>query len=89
MFITIWGEAFTDLKVQSIRRLKESNPRSYRLHQILAEDYASVHDRAQAIAEHRQVISMQPRLPGVHYELARLVSDTAIGNCLGPEINLL
>ncbi|MGI8992456.1 MAG: tetratricopeptide repeat protein [Bryobacteraceae bacterium] len=72
------GEAFTDLKVGTIRRLKEVNPRSYRLHQILAEDYASVHDRADAIAEYRQVIAMQPRVPGVHYELAKLLSDTSI-----------
>lgn len=72
------GETFTDLKVNTIRRLKQSNPRSYRLHQILAEDYASVHDRAQAIAEYRQVLRMQPQLPAVHYELARLLSDTAI-----------
>lgn len=76
------GEAFTDLKVDTIRRLKQANPRSYRLHQILAEDYASVHDRAQAIAEYRQVLTMHPQLPGVHYELARLVSDTAIGEAV-------
>ncbi|MDQ6706886.1 MAG: tetratricopeptide repeat protein, partial [Acidobacteriota bacterium] len=37
-----------------------------------------VHDRAQAIAEYRQVLTMQPQLPSVHYELARLLSDTAI-----------
>lgn len=72
------GEAYTDLKVDTIRRLKQASPRSYRLHQILAEDYASVHDRAQAMVEYRQVIAMQPQLPGVHYEMARLVSDTGV-----------
>ncbi len=70
------GEAFTDLKVMTIQRLKAANPNSYRLHQILAENYVSIHKRADAIAEYRKVLEMQPELPGVHYELARLVADT-------------
>ncbi|MEX2262295.1 MAG: tetratricopeptide repeat protein [Bryobacteraceae bacterium] len=70
------GEAFTDLKVKAIQRLKTASPNSYRLHQILAENYASIHRKPEAIAEYRKVIALQPQLPGAHYELARLSSDT-------------
>jgi tetratricopeptide (TPR) repeat protein len=70
------GEAFTDLKVRTIQRLRDANPNSYRLHQILAEGYASYHQKSQAVAEYRKVLELQPDTPGVRYELARLLSDT-------------
>lgn len=72
------GEAFTDLKVKTIQRLKGVNPRSYRLHQLLAESYASAHKRSEAIEEYRLVLKANPSIPGVRYELARLISDTDI-----------
>jgi tetratricopeptide (TPR) repeat protein len=70
------GATFTDLKVKTIKRLKSVNPQSYRLHQILAESYVSIHKPADAGAEYRKVLDLAPNLPGVHYELARLISDT-------------
>ncbi|MGH9629170.1 MAG: tetratricopeptide repeat protein, partial [Bryobacteraceae bacterium] len=72
------GEALTDVKVETILQLKSANPESYRLHQILAEQYASVHKRAEAIEQYRKVLEMQPGLPGIRYELAKLISDTEI-----------
>lgn len=72
------GEAFTDLKVKTINRLKAANPGSYRLHQILAESFASIHKNADAIAEYRKVLENQPEVPGVRYELARLMAETQI-----------
>jgi tetratricopeptide (TPR) repeat protein len=71
------GEAYTDLKVATIQRLRDANPSSYRLHQILAENYASVHKKQEAVEEYRQVLKLQPALPGVQYELARLLADSA------------
>lgn len=55
------GEAFTDLKVATVQRLKEANAGSFRLHQILAENYASIHQTEHAIDEYRKVIEMQPK----------------------------
>lgn len=72
------GEALADMKVETIQRLKSANPESYRLHQILAEHYASIHKRAEAAEEYRKVLQMQPGVPGIRYELARLISDTEI-----------
>ena len=72
------GEAFTDLKVKTIQRLKAANPNSYRLHQILAENYVSIHKNADAIAEYRKTLEMQPAVSGVRYELALLVADTQV-----------
>ena len=48
------GESFTDLKVKTIRRLKDANPKSFRLHQLLAESFSSTHRKADAIREYRQ-----------------------------------
>jgi tetratricopeptide (TPR) repeat protein len=70
------GEAFTDLKVKTIRQLKAVNPESFRLHHLLAESYASTHQKAEAIREYREVLRLAPRTPGVNYELARLLADT-------------
>ena len=72
------GEAFTDLKVKTIQRLKAANPNSYRLHQILADNYVSIHKKADAIAEYRKTLEIQPAVSGVRYELARLVADTQL-----------
>lgn len=69
------GEAFTDLKVEAIRRLRGANPRSYRLHQILAESYESAYETTWAIEEYREVLRLQPNAPGVRYELGRLLSE--------------
>ncbi len=71
------GEAYTDLKVDAIQRLRTANSTSYRLHQVLAESYASTHRRDEAVAEYRQVLKLQPELPGVQFELARLLTDSA------------
>ncbi|MSV29716.1 MAG: tetratricopeptide repeat protein [Bryobacterales bacterium] len=71
------GEAYTDLKVDTIQRLRAVNPSSYRLHQVLAESYASTHRRDEAIEEYRQVLRLRPGLPGVQFELARLLTDSA------------
>jgi Tfp pilus assembly protein PilF len=70
------GEAFTDLKVATIKRLRTANADSYRLHQILAESYASAHQGPKAVEEYRKVLELQPDLPGVRYELGRLLGDT-------------
>jgi len=72
------GEAFTDLKIKTIQRLKAANPNSYRLHQILADNYVSIHKKADAIAEYRKTLEIQPAVSGVRYELARLVADTQL-----------
>ena len=72
------GEAFTDLKVKTIQRLQAANANSYRLHQILAGNYVSIHRKADAIAEYRKTLEMQPAVSGVRYELARLVADTQV-----------
>ena len=71
------GEAYTDLKVDAIQRLRAVNASSYRLHQVLAESYASTHRREEAVEEYRQVLKLRPGLPGVQFELARLLTDSA------------
>ena len=71
------GEAYTDLKVGAIQRLRTVNASSYRLHQVLAESYASTHRREEAVEEYRQVLKLRPGLPGVQFELARLLTDAA------------
>ena len=73
------GEAYTDLKVETIQRLRAANPSSYRLHQVLAESYASTHRHEEAIEEYRRVLELRPDLPGAQFELARLLTDSAPG----------
>jgi len=76
------GEAFTDMKVNTIDRLKAVNPHSYRLHQLLAESYVSIHRSAEAITEYRKVLEMESSVPGVRYELARLLLDTEVESAI-------
>jgi tetratricopeptide (TPR) repeat protein len=70
------GEACAEMKRRTTARVKAANPSSYRLHQLQAEDLAAIHRKAEAVAEYRTVLAMQPTLPGVHYELARLLTDS-------------
>jgi tetratricopeptide (TPR) repeat protein len=58
------GEAFTDLKVKTIRQLKAANQNSFRLHHLLAESYASTHQKAEAIKEYR-LGNTNPRSPNM------------------------
>lgn len=77
------GEAYTDLKIATIQRLREANAASYRLHQIVAENYASIHKNNEAIEEYREALKLKPGVPGLQYELARLLADSAPGEARG------
>jgi predicted Zn-dependent protease len=70
------GEAFTDLKVRTIQRLKDVRPNSFRLHQLLGESYASTHRKSDAITAYRRALALAPKVPGLNFELARLLADT-------------
>jgi tetratricopeptide (TPR) repeat protein len=57
-------------------RWRTAQPRNVDIYYYLAESYASAHQTPKAIEEYRGVLALQPGLPGVRYELGRLLADT-------------
>lgn len=56
-------------------------PDSAEMHMMMAGELARLGDRANAIAQYREAIRLDPKLPGVHYELGeqlRASSDPAL-----------
>jgi tetratricopeptide (TPR) repeat protein len=56
-----------------VASLAEAAPESAPMHQILAQNLASRDEFQPAIAQYRKAIELDPRLPGLHYELAEMI----------------
>jgi tetratricopeptide (TPR) repeat protein len=53
--------------------LLQSNPNSYRLHQLIGDLDAAKGNDGKAIEEYRQAIALKPSLPDLHYRLGHLL----------------
>ncbi len=72
---------YSDLTAEARLTLSLVGPDSAQMHQLLAHEAIREGNTNRAIAEYRKAIAIDPRLPGVHYELAELLntaSDPAI-----------
>jgi len=64
------GRAYLEMANQSYGDMYKENRDSGRVHQVLAEAYASGYRNQEAIAEYEQALQMAPRQPGLHEDLA-------------------
>jgi len=65
--------AYSDLAAKALASLAEVAPESALMHQILAQNLANRDDFKGAMSEYRRAIELDPRLPGLHYELAQMI----------------
>lgn len=66
-------QVYSDLSTRASQRLLVSAPGSYQAHQLNAEVLELEGKLEDAAAEYRKVLSLNPRLPGIHYRLGRLL----------------
>jgi Flp pilus assembly protein TadD len=64
---------YADLSGESMLSLSLVAPDSAQMHQLLAHELTREGNTNGAIAEYRKAIVIDPRLPGVHFELAELL----------------
>jgi tetratricopeptide (TPR) repeat protein len=64
---------YSDLAAQAVGALVHAAPDSARMHQIIAQACLSQDDFPGAIAQYRKALEIDPHLPGIHYELGRVV----------------
>lgn len=67
------GHVYSELATQASERLLETAPASYQAHQFNAEVLEMQGKLDDAAAEYRKVLSLNPRLAGIHYRLGRLL----------------
>jgi tetratricopeptide (TPR) repeat protein len=65
------GKIFGNLAFLTMQRLSQVAPGSIWQHQTLAEAYESQKSYEAALGEYRQVLSIDPRRPGIHYRIGR------------------
>jgi tetratricopeptide (TPR) repeat protein len=65
---------YSDLAQEAILDLTLVNPNSARLHQAIAHELAKRGDSAGAIENYRAALKADPNLPGLHFELAEMLS---------------
>jgi tetratricopeptide (TPR) repeat protein len=65
--------AYSDLASQTLAALAQKAPDSGRMHQILGEAAMTQDDFPAAILQFRKSIEIDPKIPGVHYELGRAI----------------
>jgi Tfp pilus assembly protein PilF len=64
---------FSDLSIRASHKLMLSAPSSYQVHELNAEALETQGKWSDAEAEYRDVLKKDPRLPGIHYRIARLL----------------
>ena len=67
---------YTEMAGESMLRLSMVNPDSAEMHQIMGHESFRYGDPASAIAHYREAIKLNPRLPGVHFELAEVLNES-------------
>ena len=64
---------FSDLAGESMLALSLRVPESAQMHQMIAHEEIRQGKTNEAIAEYRKALAIDPRLPGIHFELAELL----------------
>jgi cytochrome c-type biogenesis protein CcmH/NrfG len=64
----------SELVARSMAALALTAPNSAQMHAVIAREDAMQNNNQDAIAEYRKALALDPKLPGVHYELAELLS---------------
>jgi Tfp pilus assembly protein PilF len=67
---------YADLSSESMMALALASPDSAQMHQVLAHEEIKEGNTNGAIAQFRRAIEIDPRLPGIHFELAELLNTS-------------
>jgi tetratricopeptide (TPR) repeat protein len=65
---------YSDLANESLLTLSVVDPKSARMHQAMAHELAKRGSTAEAIENYRAALKLDPQLPGLHFELAEMLS---------------
>jgi cytochrome c-type biogenesis protein CcmH/NrfG len=68
---------YSDLADESLLSLSVVDPNSARMHQAMAHELAKRGNTAEAIENYRTALKLDPQLPGIHFELAEMLSTLA------------
>jgi tetratricopeptide (TPR) repeat protein len=68
---------YSDLADETLNKLAIIAPGSARMQQVIAERLINEGDLPGATAHYKKALEMNPRLPGVHYELAEAILEAA------------
>jgi len=64
---------YADLADETMLSVAMIAPNSGRMHQLMAHEMARQGNTEAAIAHDREAIKIEPKLPGIHYELAEML----------------
>jgi tetratricopeptide (TPR) repeat protein len=68
---------YGELSEETLNKLAVLAPRSARMQQVIAERLINAGDLRGAIEHYKKAMEIDPRLPGVHYELAQAILESA------------
>ncbi len=78
---------YSDLTAESLLSLSVVAPNSARMHQALAHELAKRGKTEEAIENYRAALKLDPQLPGIHFELAEMLSTLATPDSLAEAEN--
>lgn len=67
------AHAYSDLSIRASQELIHTAPTSYQVHELNAEALETQEKWPEAAAEYRKILEHDPRVPGIHYRLARVL----------------
>jgi tetratricopeptide (TPR) repeat protein len=73
---------YSDLANESLLSLSVVAPNSARMHQAMAHELAKRGKTEEAIENYRAALKIDPQLPGLHFELAEMLSTLATADSL-------
>ena len=73
---------YSDLTADSLLSLSVVAPNSARMHQALAHELAKRGKTEEAIENYRAALKLDPQLPGIHFELAEMLSTLSTPDSL-------
>lgn len=67
------AHAYSDLSIRASQELIHTAPTSYQVRELNAEALETQEKWPEAAAEYRKILEHDPRVPGIHYRLARVL----------------
>jgi tetratricopeptide (TPR) repeat protein len=70
-------QIYSELADESMLSVAMLAPKSARMHQLMAHEMARQGDTQGAIAQYQEAVRIDPQRPGLHFELAEMLSNSA------------
>jgi tetratricopeptide (TPR) repeat protein len=69
---------YSDLAGEAMLSLSLVAPKSARMHQVMAHELEKHGDDEAAIRNYREALKLDPKLPGLHFELAEMLNASSV-----------